>query len=212
MAVVVNPFAFSSVGSLAYRSAAGSSGATITKPAGVAVGDIVLVMATFGVGGKTLSTSGGSAWNRTELAWVSSGYGYYSVLFWKILNATDVANAWNLNVAAYTMSAVAYSGTPANATVKAMTENNSGVGELVLAGFAPAANSLGVVTLIHDRDDDLVSITPPAGFAERLDATYGPFHVDVADKLSGYGGGDITWTDTYGDFTYPEAGFAVEIT
>lgn len=174
---------------LEYRANAftAGGGTTITKPAGVEVGDLVVVWAIDISSGATLTTTSGSAWSKQSVS--------PAIAFWKILDATDVANAWTLSSAAADgAQALRYRGNGTTAaTVKATTSNGGGNSTLTLSGFAKAAGHRGVIALYSQYSGDPsagdgATIAVPSGFTERRrDYSTGDFFAAlIADRLGGY--------------------------
>lgn len=198
---------------VSYRSVATNGNSSrVTKPSGVAVDDIVLVWAHYIPTGTTLTTVSGAAWARTELAWAA--HGYKSVLFWKKLDAADVANFWDLSATASEgLNSVAYQSNGATTvTVKSTTANPINREELDLAAFTPDPLSRGVASFFADRDSGSTP-TGPSGFTSRFAGQQSNFYVAGADKITGYAGGTVVWSDTTNFVDYfAEVGFLVEFT
>lgn len=202
-----------SVPPLPFRASATSgAGTAIAKPAGVAVGDVVFITAARIAGGTTVSTATGSTWSSSLLT-PSDTVG----LFWKIMNATDVAQAWSSSGAFEGALAVAY--TPAVAasavTLRSSTNNAAGKSTLDLAGFGPGPTSRGVVTAIIDRDAGASTEVAPAGFTTRASFLMGSFYKAFVADLGPPGRvtPTVTWTATDGGGSlFAECGWLLEIT
>lgn len=181
---------------LEYRANAftAGGGTSVTKPAGVEVGDLVVVWAIDIATGATLTTTSGSAWSKQSVSAGGSTNGAV-IAFWKILNATDVANAWTLSSAAADgVQALRWRGNGANAVaVKATTSDGGGNPTLTLAGFSKAAGHRGVIALFGQSQADPAAgdgagIAVPSGFTERRRDYSVPdgFSALIADRLGGY--------------------------
>lgn len=183
----------------------------VSKPAGVAVGDLVVVAIgnSAPVTPLTLTTLSGSAWNKNAMTWAT--FGYESTIFWKILNATDVANNWNFSAAtAYSCSAYAAPGATAAAVRATFNMPSSGIGIGTLPGFTPTAGARGLVSAISDRTGDPNSVFAPAGFTARIKSNQSTYWtVALADMPPGYAGGNLVWD--VGD-VYTAVGWCLEVT
>lgn len=186
-----------------------TASATISKPTGVAVGDVVFVFRTESVAAGNITTSSGSVWTKTSLTWTASGLGYVTEVWWKILNATDVANSWVADtIGGY--GAVAFRGNGASAvTVKSTKDNAGSQSTLSLTGYT-TSNSRGTVTIIADRDTG--GDTVPTGFTSRYGAILNTswWH-GLASKMrfNGSATGTVTWTT---QTTAAEVGFLLDVT
>lgn len=197
---------------ITYRaSVATLTSATVGKPAGVAVGDLAFVVCPDEggtPGSLTLTTTSGSVWTRLSLPFASGGYN--SVLFWKILNAADVANAWTasnaLDYAAYAYQPAGFASLASRAT----TANPISQSSLTLAGFNPASDCKGAITVAIDRDTDTTS-APPTNFTKRAQTALTNFRVSVADPTTDYASVPITWTGLQGASGNAEAGWFLEV-
>lgn len=171
----------------------------VSKPAGLEVGDLVVVWAHgFSSPSPTLQTASGAAW-----AVVDNNAGVTlagrMALFAKVMTATDVANAWNLSeaisegaVAIRYVSHGADTVTFKSANVTGSNGNFSVSG----AGFTKAAGSYGVLGLAISTTE-ATTIGVPAGFTQRsqvaLNAT---IKISLSDNLYGYvDGAGATWTN-----------------
>jgi hypothetical protein len=162
-----------------------ASGTTAAKPAGVAVGDIVVVLAPDGSSTFSLTTSGGSVWTRDATV---------AVTFTKILNATDVANNWVFDNAPGAGSiAVAWEGRGAAALSLKPTTSVTGPAttSFVVTGFTPSAVSKGVIAFV--KGGNVGSPTPPSNFTNRRADFTLLGQTAFADSI-GYPGGSLTWT------------------
>jgi hypothetical protein len=189
---------------IVYRSKAASppTSTAVTKPAGIEAGDLVIVISTENVssGGPfatVLTTTSGSAWGTATLSAGATGVYRY---WWKILNATDVANTWTHNVAHNpSVTALAYRGNGATTlTVISNTANPNASASPTLAipGYSNTESKGTICWYIDAASTDVA--TPPSGFTSREAATI-PFllyHAFV-DALGNYTqGATITWTTT----------------
>lgn len=173
---------------LAYRSTANTSNApTITKPASVAAGDLVIIVT--GIGSDpTISTATGSTWSKSSSA--------TQRLFWKVLTATDVSNVWNSSDPNTYATAVAYSNAGvavSSVTVKSSADAGPSVSSLTVAGFARSAGGRprAVIAAISGDNSGNVPGTP-TGFTGR--ASSGSICSAIADRMLGYSGESTTWT------------------
>lgn len=173
-----------------------NSATAITKPSDVAAGDLMLVWVLDTATGATLTTASGSAWARVENAHPTGPK--YHVLFWKVLNATDVANAWNIGggVAGHGAIALRYRSNGANAlTLKDSNLGTIGVNTsaVPLTGFTKAAGTYGVLSLFV-IDGAAASPTLPSGFTARQTSAASGWRIVAADNLTGYvDGASVTW-------------------
>jgi len=194
---------------IAFRSTATTSGsATVTKPAGVATGDLVVVILPDCSTGVTLTTTSGSAWNRTELTWW-----YNSVLFWKVLTGTDVSNTWGLSESNGAVATAWQPGTSAVASVYvtfAFNALSAGASTLTIPGVTTNDATKGVISIVVDRDTEVTPGTP-TGFTSRVSTAVETYlKTAVADHVD-YQGGDVVWTGLNGISTYAECGFLLHV-
>jgi hypothetical protein len=183
----------------------------VVKPSGCVAGDLVLVLVPQTSSATSMATAGGSAWTASEI----QGLGPTNILsrlFWKVLNATDAANDWELNGAEDAL-AVRYWGNGATTvTVEDTTANGTGQNTMDLAGFTPAAGSKGVIAIIVDGDT-AAGDDPPTGFTSRHEgAVHAGLNVNFTDRLTGYDGSTATFTSTQAGSSNPEHGWLIEIT
>lgn len=195
---------------IAFRATALTTGSTtVSKPAGVASGDLVVVVVPYCSTGVTLTTSSGSAWTRSEINW--SIYGYFSVLFWKVLNATDVSNAWTLSESNDARACAWQPGTSAVASVTTTaSQNAAGQTSYTQAGFTTGDATKGAISVVLDRDAD---VTPgaPSGFTSRASSVLESlFATAIADRPD-YQGGSVTWTNMNGASTFGEVGWLLNV-
>jgi hypothetical protein len=202
MAAQSGPVEFTSGAS---SSAAGASPATVTKPAGLEVGDLVLVVCDTDTG-ATLTTTSGPAWSGSYVANGTLAYGGVK-LFWKVMTATDVANAWTLSFGGNGARSARYRGNGANAVTVKSTGSGSSGSTLTLAGFAKSASTYGVITVMINTADPAV----PAGFTSRYNAVVGAERIHFADNQAAYvDGASVTWTPVFPGDGY--VGFLLEVT
>jgi hypothetical protein len=187
---------------LTFRStvAVAAGSAAVAKPAGVAVDDLVFVCTPFD-NIASLTTTAGRVWNRFTFTW-AGGLAYTMCVFWKQLDATDVANAWTLSGApTYPGIACAYAN-PAKfpLTVFKRDEQNGTAPATTVsfAGTAPQGNSRGFFAFMSDRDGGSggPTWTQPGTFTERADNGASTICSAFADALGTYGGAGITFTGT----------------
>lgn len=187
------------------------SSSSAAKPSGVAVGDLVVVLVT-DYSGLTIS-SGGGAWARTQIDWISLGY--HSVAFAKILNATDVANAWSFSTTVGDSLSLAWiAGDAGGVTIHTPATNPASQSTLTLSGFTPA-NTQGVIAVAIDRDTDLTAGNPgtPTGFINRFRGAVDTNWTMAVADMDAYVGGNVVWTgmDT-GASDFAEVGILIEVT
>ncbi|MEI6439000.1 MAG: hypothetical protein WCO83_02235 [Alphaproteobacteria bacterium] len=190
--------------------------ATVTKPSGVAVGDLVFVIVPYSTSTAvraTMSTSGGASWNR-DVSVDTLAYG--AALLWKILNATDVSNAWNIADATnYYVLAVAYSqnGPPiVSATLKqAVGSGTTAQTTMNFSAISKSAGSRSIIILGIDRDAT-VTPSPPAGWSLDINSTDSVFDKFATNiPSSTYTGTSISIGGMFASPGYPECGWAFEI-
>jgi len=193
--------------STASTGSSGASSATVTKPSGVAVGDLVLVLVDDTETAVTLTTTSGSAWGKFFQA-VSGINSDGHAVFWKILNATDVANAWTLSYGGQGATAFRYLSHEATSVSLKDSATASGAGSLSLTGFSKAAGNYGVLTFAINTH--ATAPTVPTGFVSRYSATPVSSRVVAADMLTGYvDGAAVAWT---GFVSGERGGFLLEVT
>lgn len=180
--------------------ASSAAGTSVTKPSGLEVGDLVIVMA-LNVDATTpaLSTSGGSAWTLVDNTANISIFAGKMAIFAKVMDATDVANAWTLGTSADEGAlAIRYAGHGAT-TVTKKTKDAAGSSadfDVTASGFVKAAGHYGAITFAISTDD-AANLGPPTGFEERADAAFNSTtRLAFADRLYGYvDSASVTWTD-----------------
>ncbi len=158
----------------------------VNKPAGIAVGDIVLIFADRGGSGgaTTITTSGGGTWTKLAAA------GGYTAVFWKVLDATDVSNSWGSLPDGY-CTTIAY--IPNGATGVDLTTYSAvpTAGVLTIPGVS-RFGSRGIVTLLSNKSTGPSGVVPTSFTDRQAVATWGS---GVADLLTGaYAGGNVVWT------------------
>jgi hypothetical protein len=190
---------------LNFRAAATSSGGTSTvpRPAGIAVGDLVVVFAGLGVSVTKLSTSGGADWSG--VIYTDIGASQQFGVFWKVLNATDVANGWALDASSSDKIVSAAYVTPGTATVTQKGSTGDGAGGATLTGFTPAATSRGALAFFGYYSGS--SFVDPSGFTQRALGVGATISVEILDKRN-YSSGSVAGTQTGGRVV----GFLFEVT
>lgn len=173
-----------------FRSSSRGTATAVTKPSGAAVGDIVFVLGTYDAA-ATLATPGGAAWQTHTATWAAS-FGYTSRIWWKVLDATDIANPWNFS-SSCAYECVAYQSNGANrVTLKQHMDTASGVNSFTWNSFVKSATHAGLVCVVDDREESNAAATISGGGAawtQRISynsATY--FWVKFFDLLQGYNG------------------------
>lgn len=169
---------------------------SVGKPSGLEAGDLVLVWATCATTGATLTTASGSAWTRYETG-LGGSFGY-AVLFWKLLTATDVANAWTLSAAA-SHGAVALLYRSHGATTVTVKDDDLVSGNsnfnLTSTGFTKAAGHYGVIALALASATGTTA-TAPTTFTSRLRTSTPGWLFVAVDKLFEYAdGASALWAD-----------------
>jgi hypothetical protein len=195
-----------------------SGSGNLTKPSGVEVGDLVFCWALDIASGAGLATSGGSAWSSQTVSIAAGSANGSGKLFWKFLNATDVANAWALDSAADDgVIAVRYRANGATTvTVKDTESNGSGTTTLALAGFAKAAGHRAAIAFFGaPSSTGAGGIVLPSGFTERRKESgagiAGTYVGIIADTLGSYtDGAAVSFTNC--DANATEYGVLVEVT
>lgn len=167
----------------------------INKPAGIQVGDIVLLVFFITSGGNVtaVSTNGGNPWTQKSV-YVDGGGLEYSV--WaKVMDAADIANQWFPGVfpnGGFYCAALAYIPKGAvDVTVGAWVENTV-TATMTIPGMSNS-NSRGAVSGYIDNGG--VTGTLPGAFS----LTYNPAVAGGAQKFAeqftgGYNGGPVLWT------------------
>ena len=193
---------------------------TITKPDDVAVGDIVFAWAMDISASATMNTTAGDAWNAQDVSIAGGSTNGSATLFWKKLNATDVANAWTMSSAPEDGAQVfRYRSNGADTiTVKDTTSNGSGTTTLTLDGFAKAAGHRATIAFFGAPDSTgAAGIVNPTGFTQRrkdsgTDASTTDTYVGiVCDTLGSYvDGAAVSFTNCDGNPA--EYGVLVEVT
>lgn len=216
LALIANPPAVEFMSS-ALTAGIAATGA-VTKPSGVEVGDLVVLWALDCTSAVAVATASGSGWNVQTVSIAAASTNGYGAAFWKVLTATDVANAWNLTGAAEDgVLAIRYRAHGATgATVKDTTSNGSGTTTFTLDGFTKAAGHYGAIALFGASSSaGAGGIVGPSGFAERRRDSgaglAGTFVAIVADLVSGYPDLiDVVFSNCDGNAT--EYGILLEIT
>lgn len=200
---------FATVRSIA-TTTGGQSVTGINKPAGIQVGDIVLVL--------SADLPGGSAGNdiRSNTIWpnktgvLPGGSNSEAVLFQRVMTALDLADVWTLTNTGGEYVAIAL--IPHGATgsaIRSTQANADGQSSLTLTGFQPTG--YGAVILHCDRDADATPAVP-TGFTSRFAGNIlGAYSFLVADYID-YNGGDVMIAPTTGASDFAETAFFVELT
>lgn len=189
----------------ATSSATGGSSVSVTKPAGLEVDDLVIVVCDTD-SGATLTTTSGSAWTGSYVANASFSRGG-AKLFWKIMTATDVANAWTLSVGGLGARAVRYHGNGANSVAVKSTATASAGSTLTLTGFAKSVNTYGVITVMINTGSPAV----PSGFVSRYNDVVSTYRAHLADNVASYvDGAAVVWDPVAGGDGW--VGFLLEVT
>ncbi len=193
---------------LSYRSQAVTlASATVGKPSGVALGDLVIVLCPLTAGlGSNMGTSGGGTWSVDELTAFTTG-----AIFWKVMDATDVANTWTKSD---TNDCVALRwqgpGTLAAAVKSTQSTGGGGSSTLVLAGFTPSVNHRAAIAMVNDLDAPTGTTTPTNFTSRYATSVLNVRSVNVVDWLGGYAGGTVTFANL--GLGTGEMGWLLEVT
>lgn len=196
---------------LEFRSAAHTTSfATCTKPAGVEVGDLVIVAVSDGMapGGTLKSGVGGVAW-PVDYQFVAA-HSYQAAVFIKVLDAVDLASAWVFSGAVDAQAwAFPTEGEVGGAYVRSAAVNGLNQATLSLAGFTPT-NTFAAIAVIIDRDAD-VTPAPPADFTTlNVHHAIWTFAVAITDS---YAGAAAVWSGLdAGVDDFAEVGWLIEVT
>jgi hypothetical protein len=187
-----------------------SAGAPTLSLAGAAVGDFAVVYANNGPTGAVTPPAGWTT--ETYTGGTTGGAVYYTSIFTKILTQVDITAgtaAFSGGTTDLALILTVYRG-PVTYTSKSPAYVNNGSSSLVLAGFTPSPISAGAVTFVTNRGANTPAV--PSGFTSRASATAGTFKARVADAVpTGYSGGSVTWTNIFGDATFPTYGWLIEL-
>ncbi len=192
-----------------------SGSASLTLPAGAAIGDVAIVFTEYDntSAGSNVTTSTG--WAKSSRNW-----GYDASVHIKRLDATDItagfvglSNVQNGGVAAVML----YRGA-AGATIKTDQGTTASDGpSLALTGFTKSAYCTGIVAVVSDRDTD-VTITKPTGWNDRggySSPAPGFFCSRFSDLLvpaSYTNGAAVTFTTMQGASNFYQHGYLIELT
>lgn len=195
--------------SAAVTAGAGASPATVTKPSGLEVGDLVFVYLGYidDATGITVTTTSGATWSSSLAQTPVTGDDVKTMLFWRFMTQTDISNAWTVTRTGINAVAVRYRAQGANAVSVQSSVMDAGSSTLTLPGFSKSALTYGVISFELSG-----TTTPaiPAGFVERYSVLSG-FRAYVADNVSTYvDGTSVVWTPVGGGS--PFSGFLVEVT
>lgn len=165
--------------------------------AGAKVGDLCLIFNT-GSSGSNYSRMLSSGWATDNYTW-TPGYGYRASVFWKVLDANDLGLAQTSIYALQSSGIVIviYRGAT-SAVRKVISYDDDHDDTHTVPGFTRAANCVGAVCVISDRDLDALDFGVSAGWTERLNTNVYAFRWDVADALAAsdyVDGASIVWTN-----------------
>ncbi len=181
---------------------------SVAKPAGLAVGDLVVVLASFD-GATSMNTVGGSAWGVSTNNWPAS-YSYTSSVFYKVLDANDVANAWTINASVMTQIAVYQPNGANRISVKSSTDTGGGVGSFNTPTYAPSASHAGAVIIVCDRDDSNSDYVIGDFTVRQSNNSNQYFWCKIADKLTGHNGGAVSITGLNVSSSYSQVVWVLE--
>lgn len=188
--------------------------AGISKPANIAIGDLLAVVGADDFSIVSVQTSSGGVWTKSLINWATPGY--HSALYLKIADATDInpSNGWGFIGGARSATALAWDthGNAAGFNIRSAVGNPSaGLSSLNLSSFSPG-NTYGVIAFAIDRDNDLSPVVP-AGFVSRHNALLDSSWKLAAADHDGYAGTNVTWTGMdAGAADFAEVGWLVEVT
>jgi hypothetical protein len=180
-------------GPISFVGFSNASAGTVTHPADTRTGDLIVVIAN-NVSGRTITTSSGSAWSSFDL----TENGTSVSIWWKFLNATDVANTWTWSVS--TEHAVCQYRAPGSTTLTVKTDSTTkGTGtQASFAGFTASPNSRGVLAVVSQANG-VSFVSYPTNFAGRFNTNTSiqngaTIATSLADQVSGYAGGVVAFT------------------
>lgn len=194
-----------------FQSTPCSPGTTLTKPSGIAVGDVAVVVITQQNNGtSTLTTTSGSAWNGPVFFGNSTGgcggSNCTSRYFWKVLNSTDVSNSWVVDAANFYMiqDYVGNGATTVSTSEIAETLGTS----LSFPGFVPKLSSRGAMAAVFSGSGVgacVGVITAPGSVAVRVASGAGASGSGApcaqGSDILGYAGGSVgAWSVTWPDY------------
>lgn len=167
---------------------------------GIKVGDFCLVFVTspsFPRYGALASGTAG-AWPQDNYVW-TPGYGYRTSVFRKVLDADDIRiGTFGLTYAPSAAAvAVVYRGAT-SAVRKVISQDDDHDDTQTVPGFTRAANCVGVVCAMTDRDVDATDFGVSVGWTERMNATLSAWRFDIADALAAtdyVDGASIVWSN-----------------
>lgn len=191
-----------------YVGSAGTLGATVPKPVGLAVNDLMAVHACHG----DISLSGGDGgWNKQTVVW--NNYGYTSTVMWKKVTSNDISATINISgIGTNGITSNAWRG-PNSMVLMATAPGSVSASDTTLIITRNAKNiaSMGQVSFTADRDPSGTP-TPPSGWTTRQQFTGQFFQMTACDRIDGSqpaGAG----TDTFSNFTsgFDQTGFNFEL-
>jgi hypothetical protein len=176
-----------------FRSKTSGSGTSVTIPAGVAVGDLAVVVSATGQTGNTL-TSGGGVWSSFSINGGGTNCGGSSCttsILWKVLVLADLTGSWTLtNSISY--SALDYIGNGATTLARRETETNYTATSVAFTGYTPVLSSRGALSVFLSST---TTATTPSGFTLRDTVTgSAPYNKTAIADLLNYQSGGFTWT------------------
>lgn len=174
---------------IVYRSKSTGTGTTLTKPSGIAAGDIVLCLIQQSNSTDAVTSAGGT-WSGTNFGGDATTFNPVNYWYWRVLTTADLSGSWT-KPNANAWICVAYIG---NGATTATSRENSGnvTGNVSLTGFTPTSLSRGVISLAEAPS---VAPTAPTGFATRDQGSYGsPALAYSFADWTNYRGGGATWT------------------
>jgi len=179
---------------------------TIVKPAGVAAGDLVVIVTGLDVDPTITTASGGDVWSKNSDA--------TQRLFWKILTAHDVANNWGSSSVNTYASAAAWSNQSlaiSSVTIRSAADSGPNVTTLTVPGFAPSGSGKPrtVIAAISTNWNAGSNIAAPSPFTAR--AQHQNPNSTLADMTVGYSGQSAAWTGLTSGAGNTNSGWLVEV-
>lgn len=177
----------------ALQTISGSPGTVnLTAVSDLEEGDYVLLF--FSKTG-TLNPDDIPGWERESLVW---GSGYRNITFHRRIASTAPLAVVGLAGAALVIAAYRGASRAARRTVA-----TSLGGPLIVPGVTRAADSVGLVSMISDRDADTGDFTPSSGWTRRALGNAGVMRVaeaDVLPRASYTDGASMSWANTSGGY------------
>lgn len=160
------------------------------RPPGLSVGDLVVVFRVYGSDtSSSLTTAGGAAWGKAAAGSVGLGTGVDT--FYKVLNATDVANGWTFSEHGPSLSLVFTSNGAQKLTLRDYVEANSASTSITSAGYTASGGGRSLISLVSDNT--LTTPTAP-GTSTLLATMEETVQLAAVAQNPLYRTGSVTWT------------------